>query len=234
MSEKNDIQHTVRIDLRRRRQMVRAIRLSSLLLALFALNTLLVTSSNSYRRLDGLIGDRQSPRLHGLTRTLVLSIDNLGLRGLSATLLLLAAFAISLRFKSWRPLNLSFLALLGLNVVVGALKILLSRSKPRDGSDLFHIGGVGSYPSGHAANAILTWGVLAYLIYRYTHRALGRAKILQSGVALVSLGVSAVSLYRNTHWLSDLVGGLLIGGSLLVLVIAVDRYVPSAKQPVQS
>ena len=141
MSEKNDIQHTVRIDLRRRRQMVRAIRLSSLLLALFALNTLLVTSSNSYRRLDGLIGDRPSPRLHGLTRTLVLSIDNLGLRGLSATLLLLAAFAISLRFKSWRPLNLSFLALLGLNVVVGALKILLSRSKPRDGSDLFHIGG---------------------------------------------------------------------------------------------
>ena len=105
MSEKNDIQHTVRIDLRRRRQMVRAIRLSSLLLALFALNTLLVTSSNSYRRLDGLIGDRPSPRLHGLTRTLVLSIDNLGLRGLSATLLLLAAFAISLRFKSWRPLN---------------------------------------------------------------------------------------------------------------------------------
>ena len=127
MSEKNDIQHTVRIDLRRRRQMVRAIRLSSLLLALFALNTLLVTSSNSYRRLDGLIGDRPSPHLHGLTRSLILSIDNLGLRGLSATLLLLAAFAISLRFKSWRPLNLSFLALLGLNVVVGALKILLSQ-----------------------------------------------------------------------------------------------------------
>jgi membrane-associated phospholipid phosphatase len=40
-----------------------------------------------------------------------------------------------------------------------------------------------------------------------------------------------VSLIRNTHWFSDLIGGVFIGGSLLVAVIAIDRFFPSKKQP---
>ena len=46
----------------------------------------------------------------------------------------------------------------------------------------------------------------------------------------ISFGVCVVSAFRNTHWLSDLLGGLFIGGALLVMVIAVDRFVPSQKQ----
>ena len=48
--------------------------------------------------------------------------------------------------------------------------------------------------------------------------------------ATFTLGVCVVSAFRNTHWLSDLLGGLFIGGALLVMVIAVDRYFPSEKQ----
>jgi hypothetical protein len=44
------------------------------------------------------------------------------------------------------------------------------------------------------------------------------------------LTVCTVSLIRDTHWFSDLLGGLLIGGSLLVLIIAIDRYWPSNSQ----
>jgi len=228
-----DAQYTVTVDLQRRRQMSTALRRSSLLLALFALNTLLVTQAKWYRSIDEKIGDRDALRLTGLNRHIVLWLDNLGLRGLSATLLLIAALVISIRFKSWRPLNLAFLSLIGLNLVVGALKIIIGRSKPLDGVDNFDVSGIGSYPSGHAANAILTWGVLAYLIYRYTHRAIHRATFLAVTVSIVTGVVAVVSLYRNTHWLSDLIGGVLIGAALLVLVMAVDRYVPSAKQPVQ-
>ena len=228
-----DAQYTVTVDLQRRRQMSTALRRSSLLLALFALNTLLVTQAKWYRSIDEKIGDRGALHLKGVNRHIVLWLDNLGLRGLSATILLIAALAISIRFKSWRPLNLAFLSLIGLNLVVGALKIVISRSKPLDGVDNFDVSGVGSYPSGHAANAILTWGVLAYLIYRYTHRAIHRATFLAVTVSVVTGVVAMVSLYRNTHWLSDLIGGILIGAALLVLVMAVDRFVPSAKQPVQ-
>jgi membrane-associated phospholipid phosphatase len=40
-----------------------------------------------------------------------------------------------------------------------------------------------------------------------------------------------VSLIRNTHWFSDLLGGVFIGGALLVAIIAFDRFIPSKKQP---
>ena len=49
-------------------------------------------------------------------------------------------------------------------------------------------------------------------------------------VATLTSAVCVVSLFRNTHWLSDLLGGLFIGGALLVLVIAVDRFFPSDSQ----
>jgi membrane-associated phospholipid phosphatase len=39
------------------------------------------------------------------------------------------------------------------------------------------------------------------------------------------------SLLRNTHWVSDLLGGLFLGGAILVLVVAVDRFIPSKRQP---
>ena len=87
-----------------------------------------------------------------------------------------------------------------------------------------------SYPSGHASNAILSWGVLAYLIYRYAHVDRYQGRLASAGVALISLTVCTVSLIRDTHWFSDLLGGLFIGGALLVLVIAVDRYFPSESQ----
>jgi len=217
----------------RRAQMRSALRRCSILLALFALLTIFVITPSFVTRIDESLGNRRPPRLNGIEQQIVIGLDDLGLRGFSATVLLIAAFLISLRFRSWRPINLSLLSLIGLNAVVGGLKIAFGREKPRLGHDALHVAGVGSYPSGHAANAILTWGLLAYLIYRYTHRAIGRARMLAAAVGTVTLVVCAVSLYRNTHWLSDLVGGVLIGGAILVFVIAVDRFVPSNKQPVQ-
>ena len=112
---------------------------------------------------------------------------------------------------------------------MGVFKFWLGRTKPKVGLDLLHAGGM-SYPSGHASNAILTWGVLAYLIYRYAHVDRYRGRVASAGVAVISLTICVVSLLRDTHWFSDLLGGLLIGGSLLVLVIAVDRFFPSDSQ----
>ena len=110
-----------------------------------------------------------------------------------------------------------------------ASKILLGRTKPRDGFDLLHAGGM-SYPSGHASNAVLSWGILAYLIYRYAKVDRYQGRLASAGVVLISLTVCIVSLIRHTHWFSDLLGGLFIGSALLVAVIAIDRYVPSKSQ----
>jgi membrane-associated phospholipid phosphatase len=149
---------------------------------------------------------------------------------LTATILLIAAVLISYQFRSWRPLNLALLSLLALNGVVGVAKLAIGRTKPRLNIDLIHAGGL-SYPSGHASNALLTWGILAYLIYRYTHRQVFHGRMLATLVGTITLAVCLVSLFRQTHWFSDLLGGLFIGGSLLVLIIAIDRFFPSERQP---
>ena len=82
-----------------------------------------------------------------------------------------------------------------------------------------------------AANAILTWGMLAYLIFRYSHKQPFEGIRLTWSVAIITTGVCLASLYRNTHWFSDLLGGLFIGSALLVLIIAIDRSISSNRQP---
>ena len=45
-----------------------------------------------------------------------------------------------------------------------------------------------------------------------------------------TLRENVVSLARNTHWFSDLLGGTVLGGSILVAVVAIDRFFPSKSQ----
>ena len=209
--------------------MVRAVKWSSLFFAGFVVVTQQVITNGPLIALDARIANADRTDFPSWIDFLLMRIDDLGLRGLTGTALMIAAIYIARRFKTWRPLNLAILSLIALNVTVGLAKLLIGRTKPQLNVDLIYAGGL-SYPSGHASNAILSWGVLAYLIYRYAHVDRYRGRLASTGVALISLSVCVVSLFRNTHWLSDLVGGLFIGAALLVMVIAVDRFVPSNSQ----
>lgn len=213
----------------RRRQMDRALRWSLLLFVGFLVVTQQVLTNGPLVAYDKEINSQPKPQFEGLAGFVLRRLDDLGLRGLTATVLLIAATFIAYRFKTWRPLNLAMISLLSLNLVVGTFKIVLGRTKPRDGFDLLHAGGM-SYPSGHASNAVLSWGILAYLIYRYAKVDRYQGRLASAGVALISLTVCVVSLIRHTHWFSDLLGGLFVGSALLVAVIAIDRYVPSKSQ----
>ena len=209
--------------------MVRAVKWSSLFFLGFIVVTQQVITNGQLIALDAKIANAGRTDFPSWIDFLLMRIDDLGLRGLTATALMIAAIYIARRFKTWRPVNLAILSLLALNLTVGLAKLLIGRTKPQLNVDLIYAGGL-SYPSGHASNALLSWGVLAYLIYRYAHVDRYRGRLASTGVALISLSVCVVSLFRNTHWLSDLVGGLFIGAALLVLVIAVDRFVPSNSQ----
>ncbi len=214
----------------RRREMVRALRWSAIFFLGFLLVAQQVLSRGWLYRLDHSIKSLKHHTFRGMSSHMLLAIDDLGLRGFTATVLLIAAAIIGWRFKSWRPFNLSLLSLLFLNGVVGICKLIIGRTKPRLHIDQLHSGGL-SFPSGHASNAILSWGLLAYLIFRYTQKEPFHGIRLTWLAVLMSISVCIVSLIRDTHWFSDLLGGIFLGSSLLVLIIAIDRSIPSKRQP---
>jgi membrane-associated phospholipid phosphatase len=217
---------------KRRKQMNSALKLTILFTFLYALVTQQVLANTWIRRLDEWIYERDFLLITpGKTPTMVMLVDDLGLRSVTAIFLIITAIIISRRFKSWRPINLSILSLVLLNLVVGVSKLLFGRSKPSSGFDLVFTDSGLSYPSGHAANAVLTWGIMAYLIFRYSHKEPFEGLRLTWFVSIITTGVCLASLYRNTHWFSDLLGGLFIGSALLVLIIAIDRSISSNRQP---
>ena len=213
----------------RQRQMRRALKWSASLFAGYLFVTYQVLTNGFLIEIDRAFNDVDHPKFQGLSNFLIRRLDDLGLRGVSGVALLIVAVYISRRFKTWRPINLGILSFIALNVIVGAFKYGLGRTKPKLGFDLLHAGGM-SYPSGHASNAVLSWGILAYLIFRYAKVDRYQGRLASAGVILISLTVCVVSLIRHTHWFSDLLGGLFVGSALLVTIIAIDRYVPSKSQ----
>ena len=215
----------------RRHEMNVALRWTAVLTFGFFLVTLDVINQGLLYKFDRYVAEIDRPKLTGLTNFIVLRIDDLGLRWVTASILLIIATLISRRFKSWRPLNLSILSLVFLNVFVGAAKIGFGRCKARENFDVCMFTDGMAYPSGHISNALVTWGLFAYIIFRYTHRAPFEGLKLYWLVAVLTLAVGSASLIRNTHWFTDLLGGMFIGGAILVLVVAIDRFIPSKRQP---
>ncbi|MEU1556410.1 phosphatase PAP2 family protein [Streptomyces scabiei] len=145
----------------------------------------------------------------------------LGQRGPTAVMV-----AAWLGWRSWRqhtlrPLLALGVSLLLLNITVGAAKLGMGRLGPHYateiGSNEMWLGG-DIFPSGHTANAVVTWGILAYLAS--TPRA---RRWLSALSAVISLGVGLTTVYLGTHWLSDVLLGWAAG---LLIMLALPWFEP--------
>lgn len=78
-----------------------------------------------------------------------------------------------------------------------------------------------SYPSGHAMNAFIFYGLLAYYLIVFTKRELLEITIAVSAISMIALiGISRV--YLGVHYPTDVVAGYVAG--LWVVMAAVYSY----------
>jgi membrane-associated phospholipid phosphatase len=133
-------------------------------------------------------------------------VEGLKPRNLAAVLVLVAA-VVSLRRRSWRPA--AYAALLA--GVAGGLtfltKLALERSDPHH--EMTAVGG--SYPSGHMVSVLVCLGGSLLVARRCSHWW----EWLVVGLLTLAMGLSL--LFQAAHWLTDVVGGGLLG----IVVVAV-------------
>lgn len=144
----------------------------------------------------------------------MVALAKFGQRGLLLPLLFGLAIFLARRRRTWQPLVITLVSVFTVNFVVGVFKLATARDKPVTGDPMFFEQGV-LYPSGHAANAIMYFGLAVFLV-----RAYGRADGLLARVLLVLTYVACVAqllalTYLQLHWFTDIVGGLLLGGAVL-------------------
>lgn len=120
--------------------------------------------------------------------------------------ILLAVAALLIR--GWRTALVVPIMLLTSTLAVQAAKALVGRERP---ADMLVTSDIGSFPSGHTANAA-TIAIALVLI-------LPRVVALVVGIAwTVAMALSRTVL--SVHWLSDTVGGALLAATIGLVVIA--------------
>ncbi|MFB6818743.1 phosphatase PAP2 family protein [Streptomyces sp. NPDC056347] len=147
---------------------------------------------------------------------------------------LIAVAVVALWWRGARPLAVWVAAtsLLGTLLQQG-LKSAVGRERPHwpDPVDSAHYA---AFPSGHAMTAAVSCGLMLWLLRRYgAGPRLWRGALAVAGVSVVGVGVTR--LYLGVHWLSDVLGGWLLGAALLGLSIAgfsrFERWRRGARTP---
>lgn len=94
-------------------------------------------------------------------------------------------------------------------LVQQGLKAAVGRERPRwtDPVDSAHYA---AFPSGHVMTAVVTCGLLVWLLRLHGARPLPLRAM--EAVAVISvIGVGLTRMYLGVHWMSDVLGGLLLG-----------------------
>jgi membrane-associated phospholipid phosphatase len=211
--------------------LTRRLALFGLLAAVFVAYTALVAAGLT-GGLDGAVAKALQPTWQPALGAILYAFSVLG--GLEAT----AALAVGTAAFLWRRggrADVLALAAYPAALLLGLAykRLLFHPGPPRslshtDGpslTELISTAVANSFPSGHMTRTVLVYGLLGFIVHR-----LARGWARQAAVPL-AVGVAALMavdrLYLEVHWLSDVIGGALLGGiCLLGAIIWLDRPLP--------
>ena len=179
-----------------------------------------VVSNDPLVQLDGTVYEALQGLRTAWGDSVMVAITDLG--GAAATIGVIAAVALFLALRRrWRTLAHWLAAAAFAEGLVWVLKETVGRARPAAvyaGHEQF------SFPSGHAALAIVVYGFLAFLLARGKSAAGKAAITFAAGTAIALVAFSR--LYLGAHWLSDVLASLAFGLAwVALLAIAYTHHV---------
>jgi undecaprenyl-diphosphatase len=145
----------------------------------------------------------------------------LGAAGLLVPLTILTGLGWRLRRHRWRPLIVLVAAVGGAELLAGLVKQLVQRPRPPLAEAATHAAGF-AFPSAHATAATAVCGTLAALVVTPTD-SWTRVVVAWTTASLVVVVVGFSQVYLGANWLSDVVGGVALGGMWLLVLLTTAR-----------
>lgn len=119
--------------------------------------------------------------------------------------------------RSWRPIGFVLVCMATASLAAYALKSLVARPDPH----LLVGGHGGSFPSGHTTEVLVCAGALALLQTSPVRRAVGWLLTL-----LATGTIASTLLLQGAHWLTDVIGAVLLAGAILAVASTLDLRRP--------
>ena len=112
------------------------------------------------------------------------------------------------------------IAVIGSTIFTFLTKMIFQRARP---IDILLLERTYSFPSGHATVTIALYGFIAYVAIRFSQRFAVQVRIMILTLLLtMMIGLSRILL--NEHYLSDVLGGYLVGVLWLMVAISVTEW----------
>ncbi|MEP6494370.1 MAG: phosphatase PAP2 family protein [bacterium] len=126
--------------------------------------------------------------------------------------------------RDWRRFALVAVTCGGGLLLNAVLRETFRRAHPLDATAFVTAAQSWNFPSGHAMNALVCYGVLAYLMIAGLSRSSARSSIgIAAGGLIVLVGFTRI--YLGVHFLSDVVTGYAAGAVWLLVCIAAYQFV---------
>lgn len=120
------------------------------------------------------------------------------------------------RRQYWFPIIIIATAV-GQAVILEILKITVRRPRPDFSLRLLTESNF-SFPSGHVLTATVVYGLVAYLLFRFTKAYVGKLLIVL-GILILIVLVATSRVYFAVHYPTDVIASMLVGGFILTVLI---------------
>lgn len=178
-----------------------------------------VVTSDSIVALDHLVSQQMSLLSEAGVIDVFIAITSLASTPITILVMLLTAMVCWVVRQRYIIIGL-LIAVIGSTIFTFVTKMLFQRARP---IDILLLESTYSFPSGHATVTVALYGFLAYIAIRFSERFAVQVRIVMMTILVtVLIGLSRIVL--NEHYLSDVLGGYLVGTLWLTVAISVTEW----------